>query len=243
MIVEDLGQLERITIAGFTNLGNQAIKGEQLGVLVGTRVLRDANNNLVVNSSTGAYEEEQGQFIIGNPNPDFTLNTTNSFSYRNFTLSAMVSLVSGGDIYSQTIAALIGRGLTTDTLDRLQTFTLPGVLANGQPNNVQINNSNYYFDNIFTNADELVVYDASVVRLNEVSLGYSIPKAWIEKTPFGSLNFSFSGYNLYYNAFNTPKGVNFDPNVIGTGVGNGRGFDFLNGPSGKRYGFSLKATF
>jgi hypothetical protein len=37
--------------------------------------------------------------------------------------------------------------------------------------------------------------------------------------------------------------VNFDPNVVGTGVGNGRGFDFLNGPSGKRYGFSLKASF
>jgi hypothetical protein len=42
---------------------------------------------------------------------------------------------------------------------------------------------------------------------------------------------------------NTPKGVNFDPNVIGTGVGNGRGFDFLNGPTSRRFGFSLKATF
>jgi hypothetical protein len=42
----------------------------------------------------------------------------------------------------------------------------------------------------------------------------------------------------YYNAFNTP-GVNFDLNVVGTGVGNGRGFDFLNGPSGKW--FQLKS--
>jgi hypothetical protein len=53
---------------------------------------------------------------------------------------------------------------------------------------------------------------------------------------------SFSGYNLYYNAFNTQQELT-SCNGVGTGVGNGRGFDFLNGPSGKRYGFSLKATF
>jgi hypothetical protein len=40
-----------------------------------------------------------------------------------------------------------------------------------------------------------------------------------------------------------PDGTNFDPNVAGTGVGNGRGFDYLNGPSSKRYGISLKASF
>jgi hypothetical protein len=37
----------------------------------------------------------------------------------------------------------------------------------------------------------------------------------------------------YTNAFNTQQELTFDPNVVGTGVGNGRGFDFLNGPSGK----------
>jgi hypothetical protein len=36
--------------------------------------------------------------------------------------------------------------------------------------------------------------------------------------------------------------VNFDPNVVGTGVGNGRGFDFQMDLV-KRYGFSLKASF
>jgi hypothetical protein len=40
-----------------------------------------------------------------------------------------------------------------------------------------------------------------------------------------------------------PESSNFDPNVAGLGIGNGQGFDFLNGPSSKRYGFSVKATF
>ena len=52
-----------------------------------------------------------------------------------------------------------------------------------------------------------------------------------------------SGFNLFYNAYNTPEGTNFDPNIAGVGIGNGRGFDFLNGPSAKRYGASLKLTF
>ena len=242
MIVKDLGELERITIAGFTNLGNQAIEGQQIGVMVGSRVKRDANGNFVVNS-VGDYAVEAGPFVIGNPNPDFTLNTTNTFSYKNINLNFLISYVSGGDVYSQTTAALLGRGLTTDTVDRLQSFILAGVKEDGTPNDIQINNSTYYFNNVAFGPDELSVYDGSVIRLNEVSLGYNFPTKMIDKTPFGSLSFSLSGYNLYYNAFNTPKGVNFDPNVIGTGVGNGRGFDFLNGPSGKRYGFSIKATF
>jgi hypothetical protein len=128
-------------------------------------------------------------------------------------------------------------------LDRLQSFILPGVKQDGTPNDIQTNNSSYYFSNLFGGPDELNVYDASVIRLNEISLGYNFPKKWLDKTPFGNISFNLSGYNLYYNAFNTPSGVNFDPNVIGTGVGNGSGFDFLNGPSGKRYGFSVKASF
>ena len=65
----------------------------------------------------------------------------------------------------------------------------------------------------------------------------------LEQTPFGSVTITASGNNLWFDAINTPDGANFDPNTSGTGVGNGFGFDFLNGPSAKRYGFSVKATF
>jgi len=76
-----------------------------------------------------------------------------------------------------------------------------------------------------------------------VSLAYDVPKQFLDNTPFGSVSFTFAGYNLYYDAINTPNHINFDPNVIGVGVGNGRGLDFINGPSGKRFGFTVKATF
>jgi len=79
--------------------------------------------------------------------------------------------------------------------------------------------------------------------LQEASLSYSLPSKFLDKTPFGALSFTVSGQNLWYRAVNTPKGARFDPNTSGTGVGNGFGFDFINGPSSRRYGFSVKASF
>jgi hypothetical protein len=57
------------------------------------------------------------------------------------------------------------------------------------------------------------------------------------------LSFTATAFNLWYKDFNMPASANFDPNVAGLGVGLGQGFDYLNGPSSKRYGLSIKATF
>lgn len=241
--VTDLGLDTDIVIySGFTNLGNAALVGEPLGVIVGTRIQRDDNGDFVVNAA-GSYVEEQGTFVIGDPNPEWQLNVSNNLSYQNFTLNFLFNYTQGGDIYSRTVATLLGRGLTTDTVDRINTFILPGVQADGRPNDVQINNSTFYFSNVLFGPNELGIYDASLIRLQELSLSYSLPKKWLDKTPFGSLNLTASGFNLWYEAINIPDGTNFDPNVAGVGVGNGRGFDFLNGPSSRRYGLSVKATF
>ncbi|WP_420379919.1 SusC/RagA family TonB-linked outer membrane protein [Gilvibacter sp.] len=246
---------DQILFAGSTAafLGaNAAIRGEQLGVIVGTRILRDDAGNFVVNSAGNYVTEDQVVLddgrqitpIIGNPNPDYVMNFINTLSYKNFNLGFQFSHTKGGDIASSTIAVLLGRGLIVETEDRANTFILPGVSqSTGQPNEIQINNSQYYFSNVLFGPKELQVYDASVIRLQEVSFGYSVPKKWLEKTPFGSLSVTASGFNLWYDAYNTPDGANFDPNVAGVGIGNGRGFDYINGPSSRRYGLSIKASF
>ena len=244
---------DQILFAGSTNpvLGaNAAIEGEQLGVIVGTRIARDDAGNFLVNSF-GDYVVEDNIVlddgrsitpIIGNPNPDYVMNFINTLSYKNFNLGFQVSHTKGGDIAAATVATLLGRGLIVT--DRKNTFILPGVQqSTGQPNETQINNSQYYFSNVLFGPKELTIYDGSVIRLQEVSLGYSFPEKFLEKTPFGALSITASGFNLWYDAYNTPKRANFDPNVAGVGVGNGRGFDYLNGPSSRRYGLSIKASF
>ena len=242
-VVTDLGlDTDQVVFAGFTNLGNVAIEGETLGSFFGSRILRDDNGNFVVGAD-GNYIQDPDDGIIGDPVPDFVANFINSFSYKNFTLNMQWNWTQGGDVYSTTIATLLGRGLITETIDRVNTFILPGVLQDGTPNNLQINNSTFYFSNVLFGPSELQVWDATTVRLQELSLAYSLPSKALDRTPFGNLTFTAAGRNLWFDAINTPDGANFDPNVNGLGVGNGQGFDFLAGPSARSYGISVKATF
>ncbi len=242
--VKDLGNdTEMIVYSGFSNLGNAAIAGESLGTMVGSTIKRNDDGNFIVNSG-GSYVIDTEANIIGDSTPDFVANFSNTFSYKNLSLNVLTNWTQGGDMYSTTIATLLGRGVVSqDGVDRNNTFILPGVDENGNPNTVQINNSTYYFSNVLYGPDELKVYDATVYRLQEVSLSYKLADKLIQKLPFGSISLTFSGYNLWFYTPNMPKNTNFDPNVAGLGVGNGSGFEYLNGPSSKRYGFSLKATF
>ncbi len=87
------------------------------------------------------------------------------------------------------------------------------------------------------------IYDASHLRLREVSLTYALPSKLLDKTPFGSVSFGLTGQNLYVRTFNIPQAFNIDPEALSTGVGNGQGLEFQTGPTNRRYSFSVKATF
>ncbi len=256
---------EEIVIAGFNNLGNAAIEGQPLGVIIGSYFIRDDAGNILVDATNGTT---QGRYltsndvagvdptqVIGDPNPDWKLTTINSFTYKNITLSGQLEYTHGGDIYSLTNQLLLLRGVTRDTEDRESTTILPGVVgnpatgqpvldANGQPiqNNVQIGANDIFFQDVFR-AAEGSIWDASTIRLREVSIGYKLPEKFLEKTPLGSLNFTLSGQNIWYKAVNVPEYTNFDPEVLSTGVGNGQGLDFLTAPTTKRFAISVKATF
>ena len=243
-IVTDLGlDTDIVVFAGFSNRGNAAIVGESLGTMIGSAIDRDDNGNFKVNGS-GSYVIKNGNNIIGDANPDFLLNMSNQISFKNFNLGFLFNWTQGGDMYSQTVQTLLGRGVVNQAgIDRANSFILPGVNPAGETNTTQINNSTYYFSNVLYGPDEMGVYDATVFRLQELSLGYSLPSNMLEKTPFGSLSVTFSANNLWFHTPNMPENTNFDPNVAGLGVGNGRGFEYLNGPSSRRYGLSVKASF
>lgn len=236
-------ETELINIAGFTNLGNVAVEGESYGAMFGSVVERDAQGRRLVDA-TGNYVQAADPDIIGDPIPDFTSGLINTFSWKGLSLNIDLQYQQGGDFYSGTARALIARGLTTDTdFDRNNTFILPGVTSDGSVNTVQIAATDLYFNNLGFGPSEFSVWDATTIRLNEVSLSYSLPKALLENTPFGRVELTAAGYNLWYNAVNLPEGTNADTNINGLGVGNGLGFDFISGPSLRRYGGSIKLTF
>jgi hypothetical protein len=63
------------------------------------------------------------------------------------------------------------------------------------------------------------------------------------KTPFKRASIALSGTNLWFLALNFPPNMNYDVDVLGTGVGNGLGFDFVTGPSSRRFGGTVTLTF
>lgn len=232
--------------------------GQEYGIMRGTVNARDDEGNLLIDPSNGQLIRASEPAIIGNPNPDFIAGLNNTFSFKGFTLSALFDWRQGGDVYSYTLYSLLGRGVTRDTEDREMNYIIPGVIGdpntqeavldeegNKIPNDIQIEVNDLYFGETFAinSADEWNVFDGTVVRLREVSLGYTLPSSLLSKARIRSATITLTGRNLWYNAPNVPEYTNFDPETSTFGTSNAQGFEFDNPPSSRRYGINLRLTF
>jgi TonB-linked SusC/RagA family outer membrane protein len=247
-VTMELGEgLDEIVIAGFTDLGNFAIPGRPFNVIKGFGIERTDDGQPIV-LPNGDYQVSAELEELGDPNPAWTGSWINTFRYKGFFLNAMIEYRHRGAIFSNTVTATLARGVTKDpVVDRELTFILPGVkrAADGSfvPNDIQVTASNYFFNNYHGAVDAANVFDGSAIRLREVSLGYDIPGSVISRTPFKRASVALSATNLWFRALNFPPNMNFDPDVLGTGVGNGLGFDFVTGPSSRRFGGTVTLAF
>jgi hypothetical protein len=261
-VVEELTEgVEEITLLQqfFAGAVSSVLRpGEEYGLLKGTVNDRDQDGNLLIDPANGqmilALEEE----IVGNPNPDFIAGLINTFSYKGFTLNAVFDWRQGGDLFSNTIQSMLGRGVLAETEDREINKIIPGVYGdpnthepirneNGEkiPNQTMVEVNTLWFGNTFAinSADEWVVYDATVFRLRELSLAYEFPRSLLEKTPFGALSLSVVGRNLWFSAPNFPKSTNFDPEINQFGSTNTQGIEYGATPSVRRFAFNLRVSF
>lgn len=232
--------------------------GMPFGYLRGSVDRRDDEGNLLIDPSTGLLIKDPEQKMIGDPNPDFTMGFNTTLSYKGFFLNAHFDLTKGGDIYSTTVNTLLGRGVTRDTEDREHTWIIPGVYgdsntgaplldANGNKivNTTQIETQDLYFGESFglNSATEWNIFDATVFRMREISVGYNFPKQILQKTPLGALSLTVSGNNLWFYAPNIPKYTNFDPAVNSFGSTTTQGIELSAAPTSKRFTVALRATF
>ncbi|MFN4144795.1 MAG: SusC/RagA family TonB-linked outer membrane protein [Runella sp.] len=242
------GTLQEVQVTGFGSaLGNYAIVGKPFGIIKGTGYRRNEQGQLLIDGG-GYLQSTTAPIVLGDPNPQFNLSFINEFSYKGFTFNMMWAYRHGGAMYSSTAGALLGRGLTKDTglengYDRAQTFIFPGVKADGSPNNIQVTASDVGFNNIYFFGDEGRIFDATTIRLQELSLSYALPRNLLSKVGIKGASIALTGNNLWYRAPNFPKYLNFDTDNLGLGVGNGQGFEFLTGPSARRIGGTLKLSF
>jgi TonB-linked SusC/RagA family outer membrane protein len=251
--VVELGNgIEEVVVAGQTTLGNFAIPGYPMNIIKGTGISEDGNGNRIVGTD-GLYVQDPFLKILGDPNPKVTTSLINSLSFKGVTFSFQIDYRHGGKMYAATPGATIGRGVTKDVdFNHDLSFILPGVRQLGTdgdgnpnyvPNDIQITASDYGFNTQFFGYNEVAMFDATTIRLREISLGYTLPKSLLSKTPIKNVSIMLTGNNLWFNAVNVPKYVNYDTEVSSQGVDNGVGFDYLTGPSVRRYGAVLRLTF
>ena len=245
--------VDRVQFAGFANdPGNAAIPGEPYGVIWGSE-FRKNDDGLYIVDGQGNYLAAPENTVIGNPNPNYILSWISNLSWKGFSFGFMWHYTDGGDIYSSTIQAMLARGNTVDTdVDRNIPLIMPnavkeiGTDTDGNPiyapNDIQTYIGDSFFRAYFFSS-EGGIFDGTVIRLREVSLTYAVPAAALENTPFGTMAFTLSGENLWYDAPNFPEGINYDPEINSTGVGNGRGLDFRTAPPARKYGFNFTFTF
>jgi TonB-linked SusC/RagA family outer membrane protein len=244
IVLELGGGLEEVVVAGFTNLGNFAIPGQPFNIIRGIGFDRDEQTGQPIILSNGLHKPTSDLVTLGDPNPRWNGSWINTISYKGFTLNAMLEYRHKGDVFSSTVTATLARGVTKDpVIDRELTFIMPGVKEDGTPNDIQITAANYFFSGYQGATDEPNIFDGSMIRLRELSLGYQLPSNLMAKTPFKRASVAVSGSNLWFKALNFPPNMNYDVDVLGTGVGNGLGFDFVTGPSSRRFGGTVTLTF
>lgn len=197
----------------------------------------------VVNGSTGAFAPGVANSVISSPQPKYTAGLTNTFSYKGISLSVLVDTRQGGQLFSfPAVDAKSNGSLYVTGIDRDQPRILPGVIQNAdgtfRPNNIQIP-AQTYWGNLGGLASEAAVFDATVYRLREIALNYTLPKGILGKTPFGSISVGVSGRNLYFYAPSFPA----DPEINTQGAGNIQGLDLNGPPNTRNFGGNIRLTF
>ncbi len=257
-------------ISGYQNsLSLVAEVGKPYGILRGTNyvyyqaknsdgkpIASPANGQRLIDAN-GNYVTTGNQSDIGNINPDWMGSFSNSLTYKNLSLSFLIDVRQGGDVYSLdmdygSLSGLYPRtaGLNDlgkpvrNPLDQGGGLILKGVTADGKPNTVRADESNidagaWTFSSAGgVEAAKEFVYDASYVKLREVALTYSLPMKGVKF--INGIDLSLAGRNLWIIHKNLPYS---DPEQ-GQASGNGS-MGFQNGayPTVRTFNFIVKLKF
>ena len=217
------------------------VKGGSIGDIYGKAFVRDAEGNIVYQTEGDhkglpAVEGEGNTIKVGNANPRFIMGWNHTFSYKGFSLYFLLDWRYGGKILSQTQAEMDLYGVSQVTaLARDRGY----VTLEGQ----QIDNVKGFYKNIVggrAGVTEYYMYDATNLRLREVSLNYTFPKKWMQKTKvLKDLQLAFVARNLCFLYKKAP----FDPDLVLSTGNDNQGIEVFGMPTSRSLGFTVKCEF
>lgn len=192
---------------------------------------KDANGDLVLDPTEKRPILENTEQYVGSVLPKWNLGFRNSFTWKDLSFGFMLSARLGGVVVSPTEAILDGYGVTKKTAKARDRGYV-------ESNNVIFAPKDYY-ETVGSREGLLAdyVYKADNIRLQEISIGYTIPKKVFHDKL--KLNVSFVASNLWLIYKDAP----FDPEMTGSTGTFFQGIDFFMQPNTRNLGFSIKAEF
>jgi len=176
---------------------------------------------------------------IGDANPKYTGGFNNTFTYKGLDLSVFLDFTVGNDIYNANV--LNNSRLNLDNLntlaiyaDRWTTINAAGQRVTDPDELTALNagKTNPAFNgNTTGRLYSDIIEDGSFLRINNISLGYTLPKEWLKKSKISNLRIYFTAYNLY--VFTKYSG--YDPEVSVYNNAITRGVDFSAYPRSKSF--------
>jgi TonB-linked SusC/RagA family outer membrane protein len=225
----------------FNSIGSFAIVGDAYGAFYGTKWMRSDNGEMLIDDDGYPIEDSERGYV-GNPFPDWQMGIRNQFSYKGISLTALLDIRQGGDLWGGTVARINRQGVSEASAEhRGEDLIVPGVNENtGEANTVAISNRDYYtyYKGDF-GATEEAVFDGSWVRLKEISLSYHLKLSKYNNV-VKYADFTLSGTNLWLST--DYPGVDPETSLTGAGSNIG-GFDYFNNPGSKTFIFGIKLGF
>ncbi len=246
--------------------------GQPYGTIVGFDYVRDEATGKPIVSDDGRFYkitdtkvpirifDKEGRFKrYANATPLFTGGITNTFSWKNWSISTLIDVKWGGDMWFGTYALSLQSGQSPETLLEREGGGLPftdpsgavrnvgvildGVYADGTPNDQVVH---YYYK--YLNAGGWgrantapAVRENTWVKCREIALVYQLPRTLAAKTHvFQDMTVSLTGRDLFYLYTTSPDNINPEGSI---GAGNAQGLEFASLPGMRTIGLSLNMAF
>lgn len=246
-LFQSVGEIQKSALP-VDNQGNKVPVDPNTGIWVGDVKYKDLNGDgkIDVNDMTN----------IGSPWPKLTVGFTNSFSFKGFDLSILITGNYGNKIYNYIASVAsnpnninLSRNLLVQAMNYAKITTdanAQPVLSNPTTNIPRITSNQIAMDNNYSKISTSYVEDGSYLRLKNVSLSYSIPAKYLGYTKLiKGLRATVGMQNIY--TLTRYKG--YDPEVgayVGTGSANNNqaiGIDFGRYPLTPMYTATISVNF
>lgn len=230
-------EMEYFAATGCLGMGGgpaiRLYEGGTMGDLYSNQRLRQSPNGYIYrNPDTGNVESETvDYFKVGSILPKFHMGWTGNIGWKDLYMSWAVTGRFGGQVVADTEAVLDRYGVSQTTADAR---AAGGVVV---PGNGMVDARNYY-ETISQMPGTYYIYDATNVRLADLTIGYTIPRSMLKN--IADLTVSLTGKNLWMIYNKAP----FDPESTSATTNNFyQGVDYFQQPSMRTYGFNVKFTF